>query len=393
MTGVSPQALGQSCLEETAARSTDGLSPRTFDRALTAFRVLFLQLDDEGRVLEWSERASDVLGPSREQAVGRPLEAMPIGWDVERVFTLAVAALERTGEPVLDLVPVECADGTQAVLELSATAVQGGQSVLLVGEDATARAHQQEQALQSRKLEAIGHLAAGIAHEINTPMQYISDNTLFVRDAIEQLFAALPEAVVGPEVERLRVDIRDALEDTVHGIERVSSIVRAMKSFSHPSQSGHEEVDLNQVVETASVVTRNEWKYVAELRLDLDPSAPLVRANAGELHQVLVNLLVNAAHAIHDIDPSGAQKGYIHVRTRALGDEVELVVADTGCGIPDAIRGRIFEPFFTTKEIGRGTGQGLAMVHAIVRERHKGRVDVYSKVGEGTRFHVRLPKG
>ncbi|MDA0373371.1 MAG: ATP-binding protein [Planctomycetota bacterium] len=368
-------------------------SPKAFDRALTAFRVLFLQLDEEGRVLEWSERAAAVLGVSREQAVGQPLEVLPVGWDVERVFTLAVAALERDGDPIQDLVPVECADGTQTVLEFSAVAEEEGGAVLLVGEDATARAHQQEQALQSRKLEAIGHLAAGIAHEINTPMQYISDNTLFVRDAIDRLFAALPSGESGTEIERLRTDVRDALEDTVHGIERVSSIVRAMKSFSHPSQSDHEEVDLNQVVETAGVVTRNEWKYVAELRFDLDPGAPRVRGNSGELHQVLVNLLVNASHAIHDADPSGSRRGYIHVRTRAVGDAVELVVADTGCGIPDSIRARIFEPFFTTKEIGRGTGQGLAMVHAIVRERHGGRIDVYSKVGEGTRFHLRLPKG
>ncbi len=381
------RAPGQLC-ERPAS-----LTPQAFDRALTAFRVLFFQLDEEGHVLEWSERAGAVLGPTRDQVLGRPLEALPIGWDLERVFSLAVTALERDGEPVLDLVPVECADGTQAVLEFSATAVKGEESVLLVGEDATARAHQQEQALQSRKLEAIGHLAAGIAHEINTPMQYISDNTLFVRDAIEQLFVALPATADGEAIDRLRADVRDALEDTVHGIERVSSIVRAMKSFSHPSQSDHEEVDVNQVVETASVVTRNEWKYVAELRLDLDPTSPRVRGNAGELHQVLVNLLVNAAHAIQDVDPSGQTKGYIHVRTRVVGDQIELVVSDTGCGIPDAVRGRIFEPFFTTKEIGRGTGQGLAMVHAIVRERHGGRIDVYSKVGEGTRFHLRFPKG
>ncbi|MGA0868745.1 MAG: hypothetical protein ACO3UM_07420, partial [Planctomycetota bacterium] len=133
MSDILEHAVPEGC--DTAPCGSEQLTPQTFDRALTAFRVLFFQLDEEGRVLEWSERAGAVLGPVRDQVLGRPLEALPIGWDVERVFTLAVAALERDGEPVLDLVPVECADGTQAVLEFSATAVAGQESVLLVGED------------------------------------------------------------------------------------------------------------------------------------------------------------------------------------------------------------------------------------------------------------------
>jgi PAS domain S-box-containing protein len=268
---------------------------------------------------------------------------------------------------------------------------------------------------QAQKLEAIGQLAAGIAHEINTPTQFVADNTRFLKDAFEnlaraiaayeQVFRAARNNKITPELitraEKIFVSsdldysleqIPSAIKETLEGLERVTKIVRAMKDFSHPGGKEKALADLNQAITTTVTVARNEWKYVADVNLDLDPHLPQVPCFLGELNQAILNLVVNAAHAISDVVESRpGEKGTITVSTRKVAEQVEVRVKDTGTGIPESCRARIFEPFFTTKKVGKGTGQGLSIVYANIVRKHGGSVDFETQVGKGTTFILRLP--
>jgi len=268
---------------------------------------------------------------------------------------------------------------------------------------------------QSQKLESIGQLAAGIAHEINTPTQYVGDNTRFVKDSFAavarvldshaallaaakagaitpQLVASNEKILADSDLDYLRQQIPQALGETLEGVERVTNIVRAMKEFSHPGGSEKKAADLNKAIESTVTVARNEWKYVADLKLELDPSLPLVPCFLGEFNQAVLNLIVNAAHAIGDaVKKNPGSTGIITVQTRRDGDHVQVLVTDTGTGIPENARSKIFEPFFTTKGVGRGTGQGLAMIYGSIVKKHGGTVTFETEMGRGTTFIIRLP--
>ncbi len=268
---------------------------------------------------------------------------------------------------------------------------------------------------QSHRLEAVGQLAAGIAHEINTPTQYVGDNARFLQDAFSQLsellnkFEALVESAKQGDVsveevaklekqlsesdwDYLSAEIPRAIEQSLEGVARVSTIVKAMKEFSHPMNEEKREIDVGRLLENAITISRNEWKYVAEVELEVDPFLPPVRCRPGEINQVFLNLIVNAAQAIAEkYDRSEEKQGKILVRAVGMNDFVEVRIEDNGTGIPESIRHRVFDPFFTTKEVGKGTGQGLSLVHSIVVKKHGGEVDLETKPGEGTTFIVRLP--
>ncbi len=274
--------------------------------------------------------------------------------------------------------------------------------------DITERTLLQRQLLQAQKLEAIGQLAAGIAHEINTPMQYVQNNVTFFEQAFDDLKTLLIEvgkterSLLTPETSALLAnidldfllqEIPDGLKETHDGISRVVKIVSAMKAFSHPS--GNEKVasNLNLALDSTITVCRNEWKYVAEMITDFDPDLPMIPCFPDQLNQVVLNLIINASHAIQDHNKSDAQSplGRITIVTRKDDDWVEIQVSDSGGGIPEAIQQRIFDPFFTTKEVGKGTGQGLAIAHDIVVNKHGGRIEFTSEPGQGTTFIIRLP--
>lgn len=274
--------------------------------------------------------------------------------------------------------------------------------------DVTERLRLEQQLRQAQKLEAIGQLAAGIAHEINTPSQYVGDNTRFLQDAFGELGAlvdgvrrlACAAAPVESGVLRSLLDRADAaylmteipraIEQSLEGIGRVTRIVRAMKEFSHPAQD-KALVDINRAIESTITVATNEWKYVADVELDLDKNLPQISCMPGDFNQVILNMIVNAAHAIADANGGSTRRGTITVATRLAGDSVEVRITDTGTGIPDEIKERIFDPFFTTKSVGQGTGQGLSIAHTVIVEKHGGSISVESKPGEGACFIVRLP--
>ncbi len=250
---------------------------------------------------------------------------------------------------------------------------------------------------QSRRLESIGTLAAGIAHEINTPIQYIRDNFQFISKAAQDLLAlvrhgAQKDAPV--DLDFLDKEVPQAIQETLEGLVRVTKIVGAMKDFSHLGNVDEMAVsDLNKAIESTVTVTRNAWKYVSDLETDLDPALPPVRCYLHDLNQTVMNLIVNAAHAIEDaakVRPG--VKGKIRVSTRRENGSVVIAVADNGTGIPKEVRGKIFDPFFTTKAVGRGTGQGLTIAYTAVVQKHGGTLTFETEMGQGTTFFIRLPE-
>ena len=268
---------------------------------------------------------------------------------------------------------------------------------------------------QAQKLESIGQLAAGIAHEINTPTQYVSDNTRFLEEAFHDLgqlieirshlidsagknpipperFKEAQELAESIDLDYLTEEIPKAIKQSREGLQRISTIVRAMKEFSHPGVEEKTPIDINSAILSTVEVTRNEWKYHAEMVTELDASLPPIPCIPGEFNQVILNTIINAAHAIADVPGGGsAERGTITIRTLRSGDWVEISISDTGTGIPESIRSKIFDPFFTTKEVGKGTGQGLAIVYSVVTDKHGGSVDIESEIGKGTTFNIRLP--
>lgn len=246
----------------------------------------------------------------------------------------------------------------------------------------------------AERLESIGRLAAGIAHEINTPVQYVGDSIYFIRDTLSELLdgfsPASAAAAAEPAGGQLREELAAAVERAIEGLERIGEIVRSMKEFSYPDQSEMSGVDLNRAVQSTLVVSRNAYKYVADVETHLG-ELPLVACFGGLINQVILNLVINAAHAIADKVKDTGARGRITVSTYLEQGHAVIAINDTGTGIPQLIRGRIFDPFFTTKEVGRGTGQGLSLCRNIVVTGHGGSLTFDTRVGEGTTFYLRLP--
>jgi len=247
---------------------------------------------------------------------------------------------------------------------------------------------------QAQKLESVGRLAAGVAHEINTPVQFVSDSLQFVRDGMTDLFGVVvanitADAASETDLPYLTEHLPKALDRALDGLDRVATIVRSMKAFAHPDSKEMAAADLNHAIESTLTMARNEYKYVADLETELGELPP-VRCHVGELNQAVLNIVVNAAHAIGDVVAGTSTRGRIRVSTYREGDVVVIAIADTGGGIPDHIHNYIFDPFFTTKEVGRGTGQGLAIARSVIVDKHHGRLEFETSVGRGTTFFIRL---
>ncbi len=287
---------------------------------------------------------------------------------------------------------------------------------IITGADITERIGLEVQLRQAQKLEGIGQLAAGIAHEINTPTQYVGDNISFLKESWGSIAEFLnfcgtvrSDCTPGPvppehlhqfcqlhekcDMEYLLKEIPSAIDQSMEGVQRVAKIVKGFKEFSHPGSEEKRAINLNQAIESTITVARHVWKYCAEVVTEFDAALPLVPCLAGEFNQVMLNLIINSAHAISDViaERGTTEKGTITIATRQEGPWALISVADTGAGIPVEIQSRVFEPFFTTKEVGKGTGQGLALAHVAIVKRHQGQLSFESRVGHGTTFFVRLP--
>jgi PAS domain S-box-containing protein len=266
---------------------------------------------------------------------------------------------------------------------------------------------------QAQKLESVGRLASGVAHEINTPIQFVSDSVQFIGNAMNDLMALLLEyeamhraiafgtlpAGVEADLVRARADadlpylvehVPQAIERSLDGLSRVRTIVRSMKEFAHPDQSEMRAVDLNHAIASTLIIANSECRHVADVQTDLG-ELPLVTCYIGDINQVVLNIVVNAAHAIEEAVTGSGRRGQITVRTRHESELVVIAISDTGSGIPEQVRERLFDPFFTTKEVGKGTGQGLSLARSIIVGKHKGSLTFETEIGRGTTFFIKLP--
>jgi PAS domain S-box-containing protein len=394
---------------------------REAEELLDSLPTILIGLAQDLRITRWNLMAGKVFAHPAEGVCGKPLDTVKIPWDGDRV-RLGLERCRADGMSVrLDDLSFVRANGKEGVLGLAINPrLRDGDVFLgftIMGADITERKMLEKQLAQAQKLRSIGQLASGIAHEINTPTQYVGDNIRFLKDAFEdligvlqgdeELLAAARGGVVSAELIRRLQDGREradleylvsevpvAIQHTLEGVERISKIVRAMKDFAHPGREEKAPADLNQIIDSTVTVARNEWKYVADMQTDFDRSLPPVLCHPAEIGQVILNLVINAAHAIEDVVKQGrAAKGGITIATRRRDGWAEIRISDTGSGIPENIRHRIFDPFFTTKEIGRGTGQGLAICYPVIVGKHGGRITFDSEVGRGTTFTIGLPLG
>lgn len=374
------------------------------NRSEESFRLLFSSIphptfvyDRETlNLLEVNQAVVKVYGYSREELLGMRIS------DLDAPVETA-AGRHRTK------------DGRVLDVEISARDFdfRDHAAALLIAQDVTDRKRLETELRHSQRLESVGGLAAGIAHEINTPIQYVGDNTQFLEDSFQALGGLLPlcaelqasagngsidgdllrrfkEGVGTIDFEYLAREIPRAIAESLDGIERVATIVKAMKDFAHPGPKEKAATDLNKALETALLVSRNAVKYVADVETDFE-ALPPVFCRPADMNQVFLNLLVNAADAISQAVKGSGRKGRITVRTRREGPMAAISISDTGAGVPEAIRNRIFDPFFTTKEVGKGSGQGLAIVRSVVVDGHGGTVGFESTPGHGATFTVRLP--
>lgn len=297
----------------------------------------------------------------------------------------------------------------QKVIERTAELAAANTSL---AEEMKTRLQREVELRQAQKLESVGRLAAGMAHEINSPVQFASDSVHFARASVPDLFRVVEKltavhrsaqdgtpqraliedaetAMREADVDYLAHDVPSALDLALTGLAKVASIARSMSDYARPDQNDMAMTDLNRAIENTALVARHEYKNVADLELALG-ELPRVICYIGDLNQVILSLLLNAAHAIADKGTPN-ERGQISVRTSLDGDHVLIQIADTGVGIPDEIRHRVFDPFFTTRAVGQGTGQGLAIARSVVVDKHGGQLWFESTVGVGTTFFVRIP--
>jgi PAS domain S-box-containing protein len=408
--GAADQTMGELLAKLQAAHAETELFLRSIPSIL-------IGIDPQGRITRWNQTASNTFVIDDRSVEGRTIEDCGIRWlhpDMkgEVARWLATESFYRA-----DGLAYEHEGKTRFLgLHVLRIPAKGGEQTgfIITGADITERKMLEEQLRQAQKLEAIGQLAAGIAHEINTPTQYVGDNIRFLKDSWGSFAEFLnfcgvlrlecSDGPISPEhlqqftqlhqkcdLDYLSKEIPSAIDQALEGVQRVAKIVKGFKEFSHPGSEEKRAININQAIETTITVARHEWKYCAEVVTAFDITLPLVPCLVGEFNQVILNLIINAAHAIGNTVEESGRKGTITISTRQEGKWAKIAVADTGAGIPVNIRSRVFEPFFTTKAVGKGSGQGLALAHSVIVNRHQGQLWFESEIGQGTTFFIRLP--
>ena len=389
------------------------------DHLISSLPMLLIGLSKKNEIVFWNLMAEKVFETSAVDVMGLPLDQSGVDCDWDKIVN-GISQSRITRQPIrMDDIGFLRPNDEQRYLGITILPLIGNNDsiwgIAIMGADITDRKNLEAQLQQSQKMEAIGQLAAGIAHEINTPTQFVGDNTRFFQDAFkdlieiikiykeliessksgsltDELIQTAKERIEELDLEYLEEEIPVAIRHTLKGVGRIAKIVQAMKIFAHPGGEEKEPADINKEIEKTITISRNEWKYVAELETDFDESLSLVPCFQAELNQVILNLIVNAAHAIAEANKDNpSQMGTIRISTRREDNWAKIYISDTGSGIPQEIRHKIFDLFFTTKDPGKGTGQGLAISHSVIVEKHKGTITLESHEGKGTTFVISLP--
>ena len=392
--------------------------------SLASIGEAIVTVDLSGKIVLFNLAAQNITGYSTKDAVNKPVQKILRILDekTNKILQDPVKYLleieNKVKQDVPSIHPVLMTKNSQKLLisgKISPITV--GQKThagyVIVFDDVTQKEMAAAQSILSLKMESIGQLAAGIAHEINTPIQYVGDNLNFINrsfETLKEMDERQSEVIKTCRATKKTSDVQDlrnlkgidhlyseipqAIQESLEGVERVRKIVQAIREFSHPSQKVNTFSDINKGILTTVTLSKNEWKYCADLITELDPKMPLVWCRIDELNQVLLNMIVNAVHAIQQRQKDfNIEKGKITIRTDHNEDKIFIAVTDTGCGIPDNLVDRIFDPFFTTKDVGKGTGQGLSLAHNIIVNHHHGLISVNSKINVGTTFTIELPIG
>lgn len=389
-----------------------------------------IMINHEGKTTFWNPAAEKIFGYTQEEIIGKNLHELIAPDDLLKLHNQAFPDFVKTGTGNAIgkslVLSGKRKDGKVISIELTISRIKIDDRWNAMGivRDISERNQLEVQLRQSQKMESIGTLASGIAHEINTPTQYVGNNIKFFEDSFDELKEILEavnilkqeenetdlcdklkeihKLIEDADLEYLFEEIPKAIEEAKRGITNVTRIVSAMRSFAHPGAKEKKMTNIHNALENTITISRNEWKYDAELFTKFDPEVPLVPCYVSEFNQVILNMIVNAAHAIRELAETkkdrktveienGSYKGKIEIATKKYDNFVEIVISDNGTGIPKEVQDRVFEPFFTTKDVGQGTGQGLTLAYNVIVEQHGGELFLESESGENTKFHVRLP--
>ncbi len=409
--------------EQGLDRHTALLSHKIEERYRSFFKEIgqaYFEIDNRGKFSFYNDRLCEMMGYGNGELLNKSILQFLEKEDVEKVKS-ALREIYETGNPKSGFeFQIKRKDGQSRQINTSVslnTDIENRKTGFRgIVRDISGRKKSEDQLNKTLRLESIGQLSAGIAHEINTPIQYIGDNIQFLKDSYGDILNLLNSAIAcvkspatGSSREAAVSDVEGimksidsdylideiprAIEQSINGLQRVSEIVQAMKQFCHPGKEEKQASDLNAAIKNVVTVAKNEWKYVADVVTDLDSSLPLVPCRLGEINQVILNLIINAVDAIKDVvgKEGNKSKGTIRITTGHDDSYAEIRISDTGTGIPHEIRSKIFDPFFTTKEVGKGTGQGLAISHKIVVNKHGGTIGFETEMGRGTTMIVRIP--
>ncbi len=382
-----------------------------------------VMVDREGLVIQANKAALEALGWTLEEFIGRHKhetihhsqdDGSEYPWDFCPVF----AAIEDGSSHHVDGDVFWHKNGSSFSADFIVCPTRDEKNeitgAVLTFRNLTEQRLREANRIHSMKLESIGELAAGIAHEINTPIQFIGSNVSFLQDSFQDLlklveaygklrdvladsgqFVEIFDEIQGLEqkadIEYLQDEAPKAFEQTRAGVDRVTKLVLGLKGFAHSGEGESKRpVDINEIINNSLIVCHNVYKYVAEMETDFG-ELPTINGYPGDIGQVIINLVVNAAHAIADKKGESSEMGMIKIRTICVDKIITIAVSDTGGGIPEGVRQRVFDPFFTTKDVGRGSGQGLAISRTIIHDKHQGELSFESTVGQGTTFFVKLP--
>ena len=407
---VESLVLAEQSLQRSLAE-TEGL--------VSAISSILIGLNEQNCIVRWNDPAAQTFRLSASSVIGRPIESLGMLWNWE-IFMMAIHDCREQQQAVRipELTYID-QGGMERFLGMTLSPIQGesaaSSGVLILGKDITQHKKIEAQRVMAQKMESIGQLSAGVAHEINTPLHYIQENLRFLQESFEDIQRLLdaydnvlkrtqPDAenrevrdtirnlIKEIDLSYLEKEIPTVLSQSLEGTGHVTEIVRAMNEFSHPGTGEKTSVDLNHSLQSAITLSSKEWKGIAEIVTDFSPDLPCVPCILSQMNQVWLNLLINAVHAIQSrLAQNASEKGMITIRTRQDHEWVEVRVSDTGLGIPESIQSHVFDLFFTTKDAGVGTGQGLSLAHSIVVHTHKGLLTFESIPGIGTTFIVRLP--
>jgi|GEM_PF-6665737 len=392
---------------------------RYMNNIVSSVKSIMIGVSPSDEVIVWNDKAEEVFEVTADSLLGKKVTELQLGWDWMDIYSAISESVLNEVPVSIDEITYTTESGVTKLLGITIHAIRNDaddfDGYLIYGADITERKKKDTQKMQMQKLQSIGELAAGIAHEINTPTQYVSDNSYFLKNSFPDLAHFISEMVIfineydehteyRDKVEGFKNLIDDidliylideipkALEQSLEGVMRISNIVKSMKNLSHPGTDAKKFFDLNQIISDTAVVSRNEWKYQSDLETDLKEDLPEIEGYRGELGQVILNMIINSVHAIEDsIKAGNIDRGHIKISTDIVDNSVVVTVRDNGMGMSSEVIDKIYDPFFTTKEVGKGTGQGLAISYGVIVDKHNGKISVESEPGKGTAFNIYLP--